>query len=365
MTTLQAVHARRRLLLVIGNGFSMGVLRSLGLSERIRVACEDLIPGDPSLKFLPINPHPSTLAGDFWRPDLWPRLHKMSDDGMGFWDISNHIAKKPLQTLREGNRVYFGDDNDITTEFRFYLYYLFTQYSMVFRDECRFVSLAKECGWAGVLDKLVSSFQTTVVNYNYDIIFDDVLNSLGYFVFGNLVPNRYMEFSRQNIPSNRHVRVIRPHGSVWASFGRAIPAWAPYAPWLRPAHINVSHNTVAGATWELNFPPQFAPAVPDILPPGSDIKKMGIGDHDALAACKQAAAASDIVVFVGFNGGSCDYGETLEIASSVPGEAVVYSVMKVDDWEESGVNRAFRDVRGAKSVSFVPPSQTRELVDWF
>jgi hypothetical protein len=199
----------KHLCLILGNGFTLDLLHSIGLSDKIDV--QNLF------RFGAEVPWPATGAPGFLSfkhcPNLWnlgARAHCRPDECMSLIEdiitcvnafASKPASKKPPAGPSKPNDIYLFAYKELSA----YLRSLFVWYNQQFPD---IPDTAADWSWAKFIKWASTSNEydrITIVTYNYDVWLERVLLKLGIsFQLGLLHPPS---------PTTR-ITILKPHGSI-------------------------------------------------------------------------------------------------------------------------------------------------------
>jgi len=320
------VHEKRPLcVLMIGNGFTISLMRHLGLFERVNTT--QLIPIDGAAhppQYVPFEAPANApwrelkkdeFRGNLWSPEIWPHLYaewqqwRTANPTSDQYAFFTHLVGRSAGRARGGVLNFDGDP--VGVELRFYLWQLFRYFDLTWRSEVAVVddpARHRRWGWnfgglrPGVLDGwdwwaalqlLCKNFQLVIVSFNYDPFIECCLGGITGFWFNP--PHALQDLAEQK---PRQPVLIKPHGSItWDPFTLFGPP-GPH-PWL-----SMGRNSVfAHSDWipRLCYPRPTAPFLPDLVPPGH------AGDHlwdmksQAQPATRDALQRCDALIVCGLS----------------------------------------------------------------
>jgi hypothetical protein len=202
----------KKLCLVLGNGFTIDLINSAGLTEEIDVL--NLFSKGAEL------PWPETGEAGFLSykhcPNLWNlgvRPNANKDDVMSL--LEDIITCVNVRVLNNKPRVHDGSDksNDIYIdayqELTSYLRTLFTHYNSLVQDSELSTKLAG-WEWLKFLKRANASAEydsITIITYNYDIWLERLLIDGG-------IPFKLSQIDGGSIGVDPKITIIKPHGSI-------------------------------------------------------------------------------------------------------------------------------------------------------
>ena len=321
----------RNCVLMVGNGFSISLLRATGMSGKI--ALGSILPPDNSARYLPFvddgfNERP------LWDEAIWPLLWKeyhswetLTDSTTDLYAFFGHLADTRSQfiTNRAAKSIEIENFQHITYELRYYLWQLFRYYENIWTTGFGWRNV-ETWEWWMPIKYLASNVNLTVISFNYDCFFDSTLYFQGQYSVinppGRLLfhPKKCVEILRDRRPGD--VALFKPHGSMMRS---------PYAgisfgqnPWLsRITKFEASDISQGRTEYPVTNRCIF---VPDLVPPGHNEKHLIDMDTDVFPAINQAINQCDALILCGLRAGEPDTPEVERYLSNLRDGTLAFHV---------------------------------------
>lgn len=306
----------RNCVLVVGNGLSIGLLNSVGLSDKIKLTT--LLPPDPSAIYIPFMDD-RFRQRPLWDQEIWPRLWseyyawKSSPNGTNnIYDFFTFLANTQtlLFTDASSNSIKIKEFSHITFELRYYLWQLFRYHDRIWNDNTGW-RLVDKWDWRDVLKRLRADYNLTIISFNYDCFLDSTLYIQGPFGVipapNQLLyhPKRCMEIFQIRKPGD--VMLLKPHGSMmYNPYGGLISIGQN--PWI---------DQIEDCEWsDLRGPGrrQYPVSdqcllVPDLVPPGHNEKHLIDLDTDVVPAINSSISECDVLILCGLRAAEPDKAE--------------------------------------------------------
>ncbi|MBB3109097.1 hypothetical protein FHS18_001149 [Paenibacillus phyllosphaerae] len=198
----------KKLMILIGNGFTIDFLRSIGNST---INVRNLFKDGNCVPW-PVDSEPGFLSYKYC-PNLWNLgVRPYIEDNESLQLIEEIITCANITDSVEGSSSRIDQDNiyiKAYKELAIYLKHLFIYYdSMIDLKDENIKAHIESWGWCKYFRKLASSEEyksVTIVTYNYDVWLERILTLIGV---------KYRVLGVQRSSSNVKFNLIKPHGSI-------------------------------------------------------------------------------------------------------------------------------------------------------
>jgi hypothetical protein len=338
----RAKDPRPRCVLVLGDGFTQGFLKSQGLDESVRSRISGHFDNHELLKYEPAQNETRMWErrpwrdAPFWSEIHWPKLYRRWQDG-GFtdaWAFYNALAEEQINPTPGAEGV---DQRSIAYELRCYLWHMMRSWQRVI-----WLAIEKKghydgrWEWFYLLPLLVRKYHLTAVTFNYDEVFRDALfdstreyPELAGIAYRRSIsrPIQYLE----NLPAETVVS-LHVHGSIahWLEGGFEAAAGEVPNPWLTEGNVIRGSYSLDSTSYQVD--PKLKsgiPYFPSLLPPGHGGTDMGNFTAPWLNASRHARwyiGHADLAIFCGLSGRPPDTGEVRYIVGELKRKTRVYQV---------------------------------------
>lgn len=293
--------------LIIGNGFSLDVVQSLGLYRS--VALSRIIPpsSEPPALLMPLgenNHDPEPIWQRHLFPLLWDDLEQRSinlEDSDAFHSYCRILSNEESQQPTFAQDGAFTIHPTAAYQFRCYLWGLFQYYDMQVVAGIKWLTQRCEANPLAVLrlsrahriiERLYAHTHLNVISYNYDCIAEQLLMKARARV---CIPAQNTAQVLSDRTTNDCV-VLKPHGSVSLCSPHLFTA--PPRPWL----ANLTFTTInldSYSQWE--YPPTRFPLLPEIVPPGQDLSSVSRERAECFDTSRRAVRDTDVLICYGFS----------------------------------------------------------------
>ena len=310
---------RLRCTLVLGDGFTQGFLRQ-SFANVIPSALDNHFPPPADVSYLPTENDGFDL-GELWCEEKWPQLFRLyvklgKPAGREFYQhLAEHERLRPT-----GMRGAIGySTTHIGFELRSYLWHFFRAHHFWMTKAA---SDSSAWAWKVVLPWIATHFSLGVVTFNYDLLFELIVQDLLRLGVRSINP-----FGTNDEWINTIVNMIptlKVHGSISHYIKTLLPTSSnPANPWLE--ELTFERTSVADPDFHLDLSMRHFPELPDLIPPGH----LG-GDwlfaNNVLQMSRHRLHNSSAVVFCGLSAREPDTGEVEALVESIKDDTTIVQV---------------------------------------
>lgn len=283
----------KKCVLLIGNGFSCGLIEYFGLQQNIDLV--NLLPPPDWMREKVIPMSGSNLKKGLWDESRYPELHRLynqlvlagTSQKEMFWRICQALTDQPAFSI-EGKSISYVNFT-APVQFRCYLWNLFREYSLYFQSNCQHPPIDNYPLFS-VLHTLARLYELTVVSYNYDFWAESL--------FWWIEKQRQCRVKCPAVEcvhalqrrAIRDVVFLKPHGCIshQSPFGGS-----------EAGEVYVVNCISLGSGADYNL--RSCPSIPDIVPPGHSASHLADAATDIAEATRIAFQHADCLVVCGFS----------------------------------------------------------------
>ena len=339
-----------KICLIVGNGFTISMVRQLGLENQISLS--KLLPPQDHVRLLNIQSGTLESSQYLWSPDLFPQLwEQWHAQGFDKLDAEKFYEFCELQSvIHEHQRPPFASDGSFNLspatkgyELTSYLWYLFYYYDLFIVRHLQNSMVAKilirEWETVAVLESILDLHDLIAISYNYDCCLENILagcfsKERGSKPLVKVATNN----ARQEIQNAKlgSVIVVKPHGSIALQAPQA--CYRGETPWVNTNWLFSGLRFDQNYSYE--YPIRRFPLWPDLVPPGH----MGPGyrnpKDDSFEAACDAVEACDCLVIYGISARPPDHAEFAKLFYRAMGKTIIH----VDPCEDTNASRILKSM---------------------